>query len=270
MEKIVGPASICRRLHLKFDGMPDGPNTVAAGIFKPTTDDIDDILPLLMQEALNLSIAYKFKNIFTGPKAGDRAFSFIRDSAATESQPHAVLIPRGMPTSVMLKFLGSRNFDEKLLRYRKTCAVVSCDVPAVIFCSRPDFVGLLTRFHDKSVGFVLHNVKHGLAFCSLDELCISSTDSLNGRITPLATVQTPRPISTVVEPQKNNASDIALDISPEHLRSIRQNAKNTTRRAVIGTKKAAGVMHAASHPGPRRGKVKAVKGRKLAKPVKGS
>lgn len=139
-----------------------------SGVFKHDSDKIDSLIRPILDAAYKMSVEEKYENVFIQPSL---AFDHIAKTSGTGAHPHILLVPMNLQLD---KFLGE-HFDGKM--YRKICKVISFDISLPVFFSRPDFVGLYTQFLGGGSSLFLHNVKNGLAFCTLPKRKKTRNDS---------------------------------------------------------------------------------------------
>ncbi len=141
-----------------------GDNRIRIGVFKYDLIKIDGLIAPMLNAALNLSIAEKWPNVF-GSQEIKAAFSYIKKTSCVPVQPHVCLCPDSWGQDKIERTFGCGN-DEGVLRYGKHCRLIFAPVSFVCFLSKPDMVGLYTRFLNGAVSLLLHNVKKGMAFCT--------------------------------------------------------------------------------------------------------
>ncbi len=135
-------------------------NHIRSGCFDHDSDNIDELINPLFFSAYRLSVEEKFPNIFT---SAIDAFKYIADQSSTGAHPHILLIPSSWgPEEISRNFSSDDLSDSNV--FRKICRMIPADVHIPIFFSRPDFVGMHTRFTSGRSSILLHNVKNGLAF----------------------------------------------------------------------------------------------------------
>lgn len=139
---------------------------IRVGVFECDSEKLDSVLPDLMDAAFSLSKTEKWDNVFVGDDSALPAFGHIRKRSELSGQPHMCLVPDGWSTDFILSWLKRRKWGS-VMKYRKCCRVVPCNVRMPVFCSRPDYVGMLTHFIGGSSGIILHNIRNGLAFCDV-------------------------------------------------------------------------------------------------------
>lgn len=139
-------------------------NKIRVGVFDYDSEKLDDLILDMFSAAYELSRDEKWPNVFTGGGAPARAVKYVGEqSGMGVAQPHVCLVPQIWSSTKLNKFFG-KEFDGK--KYKKYCRIVSAKVAFPVFCSRPDMVGMYTQFLGGGAGFLLHNVKSGLAFCA--------------------------------------------------------------------------------------------------------
>lgn len=134
-------------------------NYINVGIFEYDSEKLDNLLPMMFGSAFDLSKSESFNNIFD-MKSIDQAFEYINDNSVS-GQPHVCLVPKEWNELKLKKIFGSKLNKGK---YRKYCRIIPTDLSYILFCSRPDMVGMYTQILGGGCGVILHNVKFGLAF----------------------------------------------------------------------------------------------------------
>lgn len=134
------------------------------GIFPYDSDRLDELIGPMVEAALQLSLDEKWDNVLSTPKA---AFEYIQQKSGTTVQPHVCLIPADWKDPQLTRWAGKASvaFEGGIITYRKTCRIYRCNTATPIFLSRPDFVGLFTQIVGGMSSVLLHNVRHGMAFC---------------------------------------------------------------------------------------------------------
>lgn len=136
---------------------------ISSGVFDFDPDRIDDVIPDLFDAAYDLSLKSEWSNIFSGKKAAEQAFDYIKKNGLP-GFPHVCLVPQSWSATVRSKFFGAKNVNG--IKYRKFCRVIPCKVNIPVFLSRPDMVGMYTQFLGGHSSIFLHNVKLGISFCA--------------------------------------------------------------------------------------------------------
>lgn len=131
-------------------------NRIRTGIFRYDNENLDVFLKPMFDAALECSRSFGFQNIFSDLKS---ACKYIAEKSGIASQPHVILIPSSYSTEKRVSILGEADESKKY----GISKIVVADVSNVVVLSRPDFVGLLTRF-DTGVSLLLHNINLGIAF----------------------------------------------------------------------------------------------------------
>lgn len=150
---------------------------VKSGVFKYDQDRLDELIPNIMSAAHDLSVEEKWDNIHRTAKS---AFDWLQKQSGTELQPHCVLIPSSWDQSRLLKWAGKANItrgkivssggtQDAVTIYKKICRIYRCGVVSPVFLSRPDYVGMYTQILGGRSSLILHNIRHGMAFCSPSE-----------------------------------------------------------------------------------------------------
>lgn len=133
------------------------------GIFQYDSDRLDEIIGPMIDAALQLSEEEKWDNVLTTPKA---AFDYVQQKSGTTVQPHACLIPADWDDKKVRRWGGKDvTFEGGMITYRGICRIHRCNTQVPTFFSRPDFVGLFTQIVGGMSSVLLHNVRHGMAFC---------------------------------------------------------------------------------------------------------
>lgn len=132
-------------------------NRIRTGVFQYRDENLDVFLKPLFDCAYDCSVNYGFPNRF---KKIDEAMKYIVNSSGMNSQPHIILVPNTFSKETRIDLFG----EPDGLKY-KNSRLVNCDISHAVLLSRPDFVGMLTRF-ESGISIVLHNVKLGVAFLS--------------------------------------------------------------------------------------------------------
>jgi hypothetical protein len=149
------------------------------GVFEYDLNNIDELISPMMKTCFELSKSQNFENVFKTPT---EAFDYIKETSGLENQPHVCLVPNSWGQSKTKKWLGKsgekRDIEEgeksdsivivPRISYKKVCRVLECGVDIPVFLSRPDFVGMYTRFMGVGNAILLHNVRMGLAFVECD------------------------------------------------------------------------------------------------------
>lgn len=138
---------------------------IRVGVFPYDSDRLDDIVPVMMDAAYELSRDEGWDNVFDGRGPARAAFDYVNGQVPTAMQPHVCVIPVTWSAAKVRKFFGKKNLDEKGKRYRDRCRVVSAKVVMPVFLSRPENVGMYTQFMGGSTSILLHNIRRGMAFC---------------------------------------------------------------------------------------------------------
>jgi hypothetical protein len=143
-------------------------NRIRVGVFECDSEKLDAVLPDLMDAAHRLSKQEGWDNVFVGDGSASHAFKHIRSHSELSGQPHVCLVPNEWETDGILAWLKRRKWDP-VMKYKKCCRIVTCNVNTPIFCSRPDYVGMITHFmgNPTGVGILLHNIRKSLAFCDV-------------------------------------------------------------------------------------------------------
>jgi hypothetical protein len=132
-------------------------NRIRTGVFKYAEENVDLLLSDMFEAAYQLSVDENYDNILLSPNL---ALKYIKDSSGLKSQPHGCLVPDSFSSEEFSRVFGippdSTDYNGvKLIR---------CNVKRVTFLSRPDFVGLYTRFMNEAISIILHNVRLGVSF----------------------------------------------------------------------------------------------------------
>jgi hypothetical protein len=137
---------------------------IRTGVFKYDSDRLDDLIGPMVDAALNLSVGESWGNVFPRPKA---AFDYVQKSSGTTTQPHACLIPTAWNDQKVERWFGkgALKIVGGIHVYQQNCRVYRCNTETPTFFSRPDFVGLFTQIVGGMSSVLLHNVRHGMAFC---------------------------------------------------------------------------------------------------------
>ena len=110
----------------------------------------------------NLSIVKESGNIFS--KSED-SYRYVKESSGMNGQPHVCLVPNEIPENNLKKIFKKLNYDG--FRINKTCTIMTTTFNKIVFLSRPDFVGLLTRLPNNYNSIIIHNIVYGLSFCEV-------------------------------------------------------------------------------------------------------
>jgi hypothetical protein len=152
-----------------------------SGVFKYDSDRLDETIGPLFEAAYELSVNQKWNNILSSPQ---EAFVYVQKASGTTSQPHALLVPNSWTQSELSRWAGKTQLSQAAILaeggkvqlpkagkettatlYKGICKVHRCNVVVPTFLSRPDFVGMYTQIVGGQTSLVLHNVRHGIAFC---------------------------------------------------------------------------------------------------------
>ena len=138
---------------------------IRVGVFPYDSDRLDDLVPVMMDAAYELSRDEGWDNVFDGRAPARSAYNYVNDQVPTALQPHVCVIPVTWSIGETRKFFGKKNLDVKEKKYRERCRLVPAKVVMPVFLSRPDMVGMYTQFMGGSTSILLHNVRRGMAFC---------------------------------------------------------------------------------------------------------
>lgn len=133
---------------------------IRVGVFAHNPDKIDDLIPRMLQSALNLSKDEGWGNVFTDAKS---AFKHVKSESNMPVQPHVCVVPSSWEKDRVMQVLHMKSDATK---YQKYCHVVQHDIPFIAFLSKPEQVGLYTHFLGGHAALLLHNVRRGIAFCT--------------------------------------------------------------------------------------------------------
>lgn len=132
-------------------------NRIRTGVFNSVDENSDSLLNPLFATAHDCSVQMGMNNRFPDLAS---AIAYIKESSGIPSMPHSILIPKSIDAETCLSKYG---VDPKKRKYEQA-RVLFCDVSKIVVLSRPDFVGLFTRFTNNAVSVLLHNVALGIAF----------------------------------------------------------------------------------------------------------
>jgi hypothetical protein len=133
---------------------------IRAGVFNHDYSKSDDLIPPMMEAALALSKKHGWGNVF-GLDSVKQAFEYVREQSFMPVQPHVCIVPSSWDDKRIMKHLNTK----QTLKYQRYCNIVKSDIKFVVFLSKPEMVGLYTRFLGGPSALVLHNVRRGMAFC---------------------------------------------------------------------------------------------------------
>lgn len=129
---------------------------IRSGVFTSSEETLDDVLPNLFDKCYELSLNMNWENIHA---SFEDAYDYIKTTSGFKNLPHYVFIPDNFDDSVIKEKF---EFDGSLIN--KSCRIHRGPFNNVVFLSRPDFVGLLTRMPNNSNSIIMHNVSLGLSF----------------------------------------------------------------------------------------------------------
>lgn len=128
---------------------------VRVGIYDDISFD-PSVIYSLFDKALELSVQEKFDNVFKFENIND-AYNYLIDQSGLNILNGSILVPNN--------FNMSSNSDFVDYKY-KNFTVYRSKLPYFVLLSKPDYVGLCTRFFGLRTSILLHNVKMGVAFCT--------------------------------------------------------------------------------------------------------
>lgn len=139
--------------------------SIRIGVFN-SYGDVDKFIPDMIRKSYQLSTSENYGNIFYGH---EKCYDYIKSNLETDEYPSSVLVPGSWDLKKIKSYFGSRNISKSgdLFIYKKHTNVVKVDdLPLVVFCSRPDYCGLLHTFTGGMRSIILHNVERGFSFVS--------------------------------------------------------------------------------------------------------
>lgn len=142
-----------------------GEGRIRVGVFNKAYSSMDKIVKPMLKAALDLSVEEKWPNVFMEGDVSS-AFDYVQKHSCMPFQPHVCLVPRPWSEKHMLRIFGQDlTIIGGIIKYRERCRIIRTDTPSIVFLSRPDMVGLCTRFHGSTfAAVILHNIKKGISF----------------------------------------------------------------------------------------------------------
>jgi hypothetical protein len=132
-----------------------GDGRIRSGAFECSEETLDEILPTLFEKCYELSTDRQFSNRFSSIKD---AISYLRNTSGYKNQPHYGFFP----TKTLSKLTKGHVIEDGILD--KSCRIIYGNFKNIVFVSRPDFVGLVTRLPNNYNSILLHNIELGMAF----------------------------------------------------------------------------------------------------------
>lgn len=143
---------------------------IRVGLFNFDENNEEDLINDMFVSAYSLSKSNEWENIFYNSTALKLGFDYIRHNSGLRDQPHVCLIPKDWSNADLLNRFKSQLIEkeirgEQVHIYRKICKLIRCKIPFPVYLSKPDYVGIYTRFLGINSGILLHNIRRGIAFC---------------------------------------------------------------------------------------------------------
>lgn len=126
---------------------------IRSGIFHSSEETSDEVLPNLFNKCFECSEESHFKNIFN---TQNEAFLYIQEESGFKNCPMYCLVSD-------ISKIEMANDGEKLNNGARILVIP--DLNHIVFLSKPDYVGLLTRMPNNYNSLIIHNIEKGIAFC---------------------------------------------------------------------------------------------------------